>query len=249
MNAKARARKNPPTRRAIKPPPSFLLEAKEESEEVRKAKLVACEQYISAAGKAFVEAAIAMSIIKRDNLHKVAGFDGFKEYLAQRWGICRSHGYRLADAGEILEEVQEIGAGSKKPLPLPTTLGACLELKKVLPHDGKRRQQLTNILGRAREVAKAEIKGANGVAPSHEVDVVIEAEHIRQAVQEAEGDKVRPPKSREAGCEAARRRVEGVLTELRGILDEETDRELLEAAENLLKRLAAECAKSPKKGG
>lgn len=252
MKAKRPAPKEKPTSRVIRRPPGFLTESAQESEASRRDRFQVCEQNISAAGKTFLAAALAMETIQRDKLYKVAGYEGFEEYLAKRWGISRPHGYRLVHAGRVIKEVEEVRARTKQALALPSNLAGCLELERSLPKDDTRGRQLTIILSRASKKAAAHVQETNGVAPPHGVEVVIDAEHIRAAVQETAGAAdVRPPRSRDAACDAARRRVEGILTELRGVLDAEidSDRELLQAAEDFLRRLAARGHKEPQKGG
>jgi len=87
-----------PAVRLMVPPDSSPL-SRPEAEQ-----LVECERVIGAGFKAFYEVAAALVIIQTKRLYR-AQFPSFEEYCRHRWGLSRTHAYRLIGAAGMFERL------------------------------------------------------------------------------------------------------------------------------------------------
>lgn len=106
--------------------------------------LETCEKDIQSS---FERVAAAFAAIKAHHLYKEAGFSSFDSYCADRWGITRTHGYRLAAANEVMKSLP------KKCRQLVTVEGVAREIGKV-PEE-KRVEVLKSVAAAGPVTAKA----------------------------------------------------------------------------------------------
>jgi hypothetical protein len=80
----------------------------------RRARLHELEGVVECGIRAFVEAGTALREIRDSRLYQLT-HPNFEEYLRQRWGLGKSHGYRLIQAAKVAEEVRELSPNGDMP--------------------------------------------------------------------------------------------------------------------------------------
>jgi hypothetical protein len=67
--------------------------------------LKSLENIIERGLSTFIEVGLALLAIREDKKYKEAGYTDFNVYIEERWGMDRSHGMRLLNAGYIAQEL------------------------------------------------------------------------------------------------------------------------------------------------
>lgn len=80
----------------------------EELEKAEKQLLAEQESVVAQGLSTFAEVGRALALINQNRLYR-EGYASFESYLAERWGISRSHGYRQIEAAEVVEVVSPNG--------------------------------------------------------------------------------------------------------------------------------------------
>jgi hypothetical protein len=88
------------------------------------AQLAQHETAIERGIKAFYEVGSALTDIRDRKLYR-AEYGTFEEYAAKRWGMSRSHAYRMIEAAGVVSPIGDTG------LPLPSNEGQARELSRV----------------------------------------------------------------------------------------------------------------------
>lgn len=76
--------------------------------EMSRAEFDAAEAIVERGQRAFVEVGQALMTIREGHGYRHAGFGTFEEYIAERWGWARRHGYNLMAAAAVTSNVQSI---------------------------------------------------------------------------------------------------------------------------------------------
>lgn len=91
--------------------PTSILSSKQQQ------KLVQCEKMLSNHSESFSHAGQALKVINDENLYLT--FGTFDDYCLQKWGMSKTHAYRLMKAYEVMEELRkEFSPSGKIPLPV-----------------------------------------------------------------------------------------------------------------------------------
>lgn len=75
------------------------------AESSRKQRCFQLEQIIEKGLKAFYEVGKALTEIQKEKLYKERGYSNFRTYCEQRWGIKKSHAYRIIQATEAFDNI------------------------------------------------------------------------------------------------------------------------------------------------
>jgi N6-adenosine-specific RNA methylase IME4 len=57
----------------------------------------------------FIEVGLSLLAIREGKKYRAAGYSDFEKYMEERWGIGKSHGWRMLNAGYIGSEISPIG--------------------------------------------------------------------------------------------------------------------------------------------
>lgn len=87
-----------------------LAKASPEEEQLRR-----LEQIVSKGIRTFIEVGEALAEIRDRKLYVVAGHTRFDTYLRERWGMSRSHAYRLIDSARVQEALSPTGDTDHAP--------------------------------------------------------------------------------------------------------------------------------------
>lgn len=107
-------------------------------EENREERFFELEKLIEKGLKAFYEVGKALTEIRDEKLYKEKGYSNFRKYCDQRWGLKKSHAYRVIKAAAVLDnlmspmKVSPIG-DSSEPEFLPRNESQVRPLTKLEP--------------------------------------------------------------------------------------------------------------------
>lgn len=96
----------------------------------KKAQLRKCERIIKKCHKSVWDAGKALMEIRDQELFRPE-FDSFEKYLAQKWGVGHSQGYRWIDAWKVFGVLSQIGG----KIPLPSHESVARPLVGLQPQD------------------------------------------------------------------------------------------------------------------
>jgi len=83
--------------------------------EYREMPLAELEAIVDRGLATFIEVGLALLAIREGKKYREAGYSDFQIYVEERWGMSKSHGWRLLNAGYIGAEISPMG--EKKPKP------------------------------------------------------------------------------------------------------------------------------------
>lgn len=107
-NGTAVSGKNVKTPSAKQPEPAEDTEGNKKLTRDEFEKLIKLEKVVETGFVAGMAAGAALVTIKDERLYREQ-FGTFEEYLLERWGYSRAHGYRLIDAAETVKTLSPIG--------------------------------------------------------------------------------------------------------------------------------------------